>query len=362
MRTNAMWRRAAARIVRAAFLPACVALAAAASPAAAQLSGELRYVGGYDLVPNPPEAARPMTLVLYGTYPGNCGVLDEASVQDPEHVRIRLRALTACPDSSYSAWSAIFPLGALIGGNHTVAFDISIDRADSGLVSYHGSLTFGVVDSIPPEPMPTFVSLQTTDPWPPTPTAPMAFIVGGQAPFACPVVSDAAVVDSSHLALTLSPGSGCPGGSDSWSHRFELGIQREGHHFLELALTIAGDSAVTYHVPVHFLVVNDTTGWGPPPPSDSLANGLSASRPNPFAGESRFSVSLDQAGDAEVAVFDINGRRVNRVFQGRLSSGTTELSWNGRRDDGTPAPSGIYFYRLSIQGRVISRRLILMRK
>src|SRR5262245_17747130 len=225
--------------------------------------------------------------------------------------------------------------------------------------------TYGVVDTTPPPP-PTpppggLLTIQIPDPWPPTPLRPMAILLGGHAPFDCPVVSDAAVVDSSHLEVTLSPGSGCPGASDSWSHRLELGIQREGHHFLDLAVTVQGDSAGTYHLPVHFLVVNDSTGWGPPPP-DSLTGALSPSRPNPFAVESHFSVSLDEATEAELAVFDINGRRVNRLYQGRLASGTTELSWNGRREDDSLAPSGIYFYRLSMQGRVISRRLILMRK
>jgi flagellar hook capping protein FlgD len=88
---------------------------------------------------------------------------------------------------------------------------------------------------------------------------------------------------------------------------------------------------------------------------------LSPGRPNPFVTESRFSISLDGATEAHVAVFDILGRRVSTVFRGTLHAGTTELAWNGRRDDGSRATAGIYFYRLEMKGRVVSRRLVLLR-
>src|SRR5262245_23429526 len=136
MRSIGMWRRAAARIFRVTILPACVALAAAASPAAAQLNGELRYSRGYDLNPNPPLAGSPTTLILYGVYATPCGVVDEASVQDPEHVRVRVRSLAVCPDSSSNMWVATFALGAFTAGNHTVAIQLTMDRPDSGVTVY----------------------------------------------------------------------------------------------------------------------------------------------------------------------------------------------------------------------------------
>src|SRR5262249_43761013 len=186
-------------------------------------------------------------------------------------------------------------------------------------------------------------------------------IVGGIAPFECPVVSEATVIDTSHLALTLTPGPACDDTAAFWMQRFELGIQREGHHVMDLAITLAGDPAEIRHLPVGFLVVHDTTGWGPPP-GDSLAKVLSPSRPNPFVTESRFSISLDAGAYADVSVYDIQGRRVSTVFRGRLGAGTTELAWNGRRADGSRATVGVYFYRLEMRGRVMSRRFVLLKQ
>ena len=369
MRPNAMARRMFSAPALAGLMAGAV-LAIAAAPASAQLVGAPPYVWGYVLTPNPPLAGQPTLLQLFGVYPTGCGVIVEQSVADPGRVTLRLRS-TVCTDTSSGRWVATFPLGILPGGNRTIAITSTMDQPDSGVTVDHSSLTFFVEgsDSVPPPPPPppppgppptgSLVTLTTTDPYPPRPSRPMAFILGGFAPFTCPIVSAATIVDTSHLALTLSPGS-CADTAGFWSQRFEMGLQREGHHHLDLAITLeGGDSVVTLHVPVGFLVVSDSVDWGPPP-IDSLQNVMSPGRPNPFLAESRFSVSIDEPADANVAVFDVLGRRVRQVFRGRLPAGTTELMWNGRRDDGARAMAGIYFYRLEMRGRVISRRLVLL--
>src|SRR5262245_15829544 len=89
----------------AAMLLAWAAFAAAAAPAAAQVSGNLRYLRGYDLVPNPPLTGRATRLVLYGVFPTGCGAVDEASVADSAHVAIRVRSAATCPDSASGSWA-----------------------------------------------------------------------------------------------------------------------------------------------------------------------------------------------------------------------------------------------------------------
>lgn len=360
---------------------AVVSSMAVAAPAAAQLQGDLHYAWGYTLVPDPPLASGPTTLLLYGNYPTGCGEIQEASVVDTAHVSIRLHS-TVCVDTSDGRWVGRFDLGQLAGGVHTVAIRLVMDEPESGVSEHEGGLTFEVMGSgsspgppppsppppspppppEPPQPYPLLLQSTSTAPYAPTPDRPMALILGGYAPFGCPVVTSAAVVDSSHLSLALSPTTPCPGDSASkwWTQRFELGLQREGYHRMTVAITLAGDGTETVEKPVEFLVYHDAPGSDPPP--DSLDHMLSSSRPNPFGQETRFSVSTDAAENADVAVYDVLGRRVSRVFHGRLPSGTTELAWNGYRDDGTRAAAGVYFYRLEMRGRVVSRRLILLRQ
>jgi flagellar hook assembly protein FlgD len=59
-------------------------------------------------------------------------------------------------------------------------------------------------------------------------------------------------------------------------------------------------------------------------------------------------------------VFDVVGRRVVTIHKGMLPQGTSQLAWNGRRQDGSRAPGGIYFYRLTLQDRVIHRQVVLL--
>jgi len=352
-------------------LLAGVASVADVAPAAAQLAGLPPYVWGYTVVPDPPLVSAPTTLELWGVYPTACGEVRSVLVVDAHHVSVHLRS-TACPDtSSGNHWVAVLPLGELTAGMNTVDVSLVMERPDSATVTYSGSVTFEVVGgSTPPPPPPPppppvypFVQSVTTDPYPPRPGQPMALIVSGWAPFGCPVPTAATVVDTSHLSLTLTPGAPCPGDTASryWTQRFEMGQQREGWHHLSLLLLLAGETVDTVTTPVDFLVISDSVAWGPPPP-DSLDHVLSSGRPNPFVSETRFSVSTDSPQDVDVAVFDLQGRRVSQVFHGRLPSGTTELAWNGHRDDGTRAVAGVYFYRLEMRGRVISRRLVLLRQ
>ena len=359
MRWNPSTRKIGPRLARAA-----VIVAAGLSTLAGVATADLRYTHGFGTYPSPPVAGTPTQFILYGIYPTGCGVIESATVIDPAHLTVRVRSTYDCPgDSVISDWAAPFNLGVLAAGSHTVSVELTMDRPDSGVSVYQGEFTFDVVSSSepppPPPPPPALLSFVVTDPWAPTPSVPMALVLGGNAPFLCPVVTSAAILDTSHLALTLSPGPACPDTGGYWMHRFELGLQREGHHNMDLALTVEGNPTVTYHLPAHFLVVVDTAGWTPVP-SDSLPTVLSPSRPNPFRNESRFSVTLDDGVDGDVSVFDVSGRRVTTVFRGRFAAGTTQLAWNGKREDGSRAPAGIYFYRFATPGRVFSTRLVLL--
>ena len=341
-------------------LVAGLVTAATPGPAGAWI---LRYTTGYGLVPNPPLASRPTTFLLHGYYPTGCGSIVSSSVIDPGHVAIQLRSDASCPDSSNAEWVQSFDLGMLAAGNHDLTITLTMERPDSVRVET-ASFTFGVEDSSwtppppPPPPVPPLVSNWTTAPSPATTVEPVRLEVSGYAPAACMQLTHAQVIDTAHVTITLTKTT-CSDTLSGWSHSFDLGMLLAGHHVVDLEAVLVGDSGTTtVHVPIGFLVVN--SGEPPPPPQDSLVTVLSPGRPNPFASESRFSVSLESGTHASVAVFDANGRRVRTVFDGRFAAGTTQLAWDGLRQDGSRAPAGLYFYRLVLPGRVISRRVVLL--
>ncbi|MBK8233322.1 MAG: hypothetical protein IPK72_22805 [Candidatus Eisenbacteria bacterium] len=65
--------------------------------------------------------------------------------------------------------------------------------------------------------------------------------------------------------------------------------------------------------------------------------------PNPSSGPVTLSFRNPLSTDMPLEIISLDGRRVARVL---LSTGTTQWSWPGTRDDGAPAPAGVYFARL----------------
>lgn len=87
---------------------------------------------------------------------------------------------------------------------------------------------------------------------------------------------------------------------------------------------------------------------------------LSTPRPNPFGAETRFSVHLSSPGAVDLAVYDLAGRRVATIFRGEADPGVNDFLWRGVRDDGSTAPSGMYFVRVSAAGQTVGRKVLLV--
>jgi flagellar hook assembly protein FlgD len=65
----------------------------------------------------------------------------------------------------------------------------------------------------------------------------------------------------------------------------------------------------------------------------------------PFHGEVRFTLSLAEASDVSLEVFDVAGRKVRTVSRGLPGAGNHAAAWDGRTDSGETAIAGVYFIR-----------------
>jgi hypothetical protein len=97
---------------------------------------------------------------------------------------------------------------------------------------------------------------------------------------------------------------------------------------------------------------------GAPPPRE-LA--LSAPAPNPARGTTTLRLALPRDTRVRLVVFDQQGRSVRTLAAGELPAGERVFTWDGRDDGGHPVPSALYFVRLETEGRVIGRRLAVVR-
>ena len=88
---------------------------------------------------------------------------------------------------------------------------------------------------------------------------------------------------------------------------------------------------------------------------------LEQNAPNPFNPETNISFALPAAQLAKLEVYDVLGQRVAVVWEGALAPGHYQMRWNGRDDQGRPAASGVYIYRLQGGTQILAKRMVLVR-
>jgi hypothetical protein len=89
---------------------------------------------------------------------------------------------------------------------------------------------------------------------------------------------------------------------------------------------------------------------------------LEPSYPNPAKTEAHiaFSLPLGVAGEYEVAVYDISGRKVRTVAAGASAAGRREVVWNLTDDAGRRVAPGVYLYRLTAScGSAVHRAVVM---
>ncbi len=87
---------------------------------------------------------------------------------------------------------------------------------------------------------------------------------------------------------------------------------------------------------------------------------LSQNRPNPFRPVTQIQFALPKSGRVLLEITDVNGRIIRTLMNREMNAGEWTVPWDGRTDFGTEAPAGVYFYRISCDGKELSRKMILM--
>ncbi len=97
------------------------------------------------------------------------------------------------------------------------------------------------------------------------------------------------------------------------------------------------------------------------PVGPGVGSHLELAFPNPFRNSTSIAFRLSAASDVELSIYDLHGAEIRTLVHGPRSAGEHLVNWDGALDDGTPAPSGIYFFRLSVGGVQESRRVTRIR-
>ncbi len=88
---------------------------------------------------------------------------------------------------------------------------------------------------------------------------------------------------------------------------------------------------------------------------------LQQNYPNPFNPSTTIEYSLPVSGHVMLEVFNIVGQKVATVVDQTQNAGTWTARWNGKDDRGITVGTGLYFYRLSTNSFVSTKKMMLIK-
>ncbi len=83
---------------------------------------------------------------------------------------------------------------------------------------------------------------------------------------------------------------------------------------------------------------------------------LKQNYPNPFNPTTNIQYSVGEAGPVNITVYNVMGQKVAELLNTTKSAGSYQVSWNA-----TGQASGIYYYRLTAPGQVLTRQMTLIK-
>ena len=83
---------------------------------------------------------------------------------------------------------------------------------------------------------------------------------------------------------------------------------------------------------------------------------LGQNYPNPFNPTTKIKCSLPKRSHVTIEVINLVGQKVTTVYEGTLEAGTHEFTW-----DVSSKASGLYFYRLTADDFVETKKMLLLK-
>jgi hypothetical protein len=101
------------------------------------------------------------------------------------------------------------------------------------------------------------------------------------------------------------------------------------------------------------------TGIESPPSIKTLT--VLQNSPNPFQRDTYFDFGLPASAEVEIIVYDVAGRRVFSEHVSGTRAGWNRFVFAGRDRNGTPLPSGVYFYQIRTGSKAVTKKMVIVR-
>ncbi|MDD2228823.1 MAG: T9SS type A sorting domain-containing protein [Candidatus Cloacimonetes bacterium] len=83
--------------------------------------------------------------------------------------------------------------------------------------------------------------------------------------------------------------------------------------------------------------------------------------PNPFNPSTTISYELPEDGNVQILIYNLKGQFVKQLLNKQESIGPHAIIWDGKDSTGRACSSGIYYYRLSSPGKIITKKMLMLK-
>jgi len=94
----------------------------------------------------------------------------------------------------------------------------------------------------------------------------------------------------------------------------------------------------------------------------NLDNSIINNYPNPFNPSTRIEFSIQNISNVELAIFNTKGQIIKTLINNELTKGSHSIIWGGDNESGKSVGSGVYHYKLSVDGKTEAVKKCLLLK
>ncbi len=93
-----------------------------------------------------------------------------------------------------------------------------------------------------------------------------------------------------------------------------------------------------------------------------LVTNLNQNYPNPFNPSTTIEFSIQNDSKIDLSVYNIRGQKINTIIHNKFTKGSHSIIWNGNDEIGKSVSSGLYLYKLNINGKTEAVKKCLLLK